>query len=379
MIATEYKLFSRDTKGKVRVWWMDQQGERYRTNSGLQDGEIVTSEWTVAEAKNAGKKNETSSISQATKEVEAKYKKQLKSGYFKSIKDIDRKTFVEPMLAKQYKDYKEDIDFSKGQWVLQVKLNGNRCIATKDGLFTRTGETYTSVPHISKSLESFFNSNPDAILDGELYNYDLRQQLNELSKLVRKTVHLTPEDFAQSKKLIQYYIYDGYGFNGMDESVSYDKRKKWIDDNLSKCNECIKVLKYQSIFNKDSFNKFYQTYINDGEEGGILRNALGGYEHKRSKNLLKIKPEDDAEFKIIDIQEGNGNWAGKAKIISVKMSNGEVFDATFKGSMEDAAICLKEKSKWIGKTVTINYFGLTGLGTPNYAQFNYRNCIKGDR
>jgi DNA ligase-1 len=379
MIATEYKLFSRDTKGKVRVWWMDQQRERYRTNSGLQDGEIVTSEWTVAEAKNAGKKNETSSISQATKEVEAKYKKQLKSGYFKSIKDIDRKTFVEPMLAKQYKDYKEDIDFSKGQWVLQVKLNGNRCIATKDGLFTRTGETYTSVPHISKSLESFFNSNPDAILDGELYNYDLRQQLNELSKLVRKTVHLTPEDFAQSKKLIQYYIYDGYGFNGMDESVSYDKRKKWIDDNLSKCNECIKVLKYQSIFNKDSFNKFYQTYINDGEEGGILRNTLGGYEHKRSKNLLKIKPEDDAEFKIIDIQEGNGNWAGKAKIISVKMSNGEVFDATFKGSMEDAAICLKEKSKWIGKTVTINYFGLTGLGTPNYAQFNYRNCIKGDR
>jgi len=379
MIATAYRLFSRDSKGKIRVWWMEQLGEKYRTNSGVEGGEIVTSEWSTAESKNEGKKNSTSSIQQAAKEIDAKYKKQLKSGYFKDIKDVDQKFFIEPMLAKHYTAYKDEIDFSSGQWVLQIKLNGNRCIATKEGLFTRTGEKYVSVPHISKALENVFKKHPDAVLDGELYNYDMRQQLNELSKLVRKTVHITNEDYELSRKAVQYYIYDGYGFNGMSESVSYDKRKGWIDDNLRKINGCIEVLKNQSIFNADQFNRYYQTYINDGEEGGILRNALGGYEHKRSKNLLKVKPEDDAEFTIREIAEGNGNWKNKAKIITVKGDKGLIFDATFKGSMEDATQCLKEKAKWIGRKVTINYFGFTGLGTPNYAQFNYRNCIKGDR
>ena len=29
-----------------------------------------------------------------------------------------------------------------------------------------------------------------------------------------------------------------------------------------------------------------------------------GYEHKRSKNLLKVKPEDSEEAMILDIKEG---------------------------------------------------------------------------
>jgi hypothetical protein len=54
-------------------------------------------------------------------------------------------------------------------------------------------------------------------------------------------------------------------------------------------------------------------------------------------------------------------------------------NASFKGSRENALICLKEKHKWIGQKVTIYYNGLTGLGIPNFAQFDYNNSIKGDR
>jgi ATP-dependent DNA ligase len=100
------------------------------------------------------------------------------------------------------------------------------------------------------------------------------------------------------------------------------------------------------------------------------------YVHKRDKNLLKYKPMQDAEFKILDIKEGQGNWSGKAKIITVEMDNGKVFDAVFKGSMEEAAKCLRDKNDWIGKTVTIYFFGYTGLNCPQYAQFDYNNCIK---
>ncbi len=127
---------------------------------------------------------------------------------------------------------------------------------------------------------------------------------------------------------------------------------------------------------QEELESFYAELTADGQEGIILRNILGPYEQKRSAHLLKMKPEDDAEAVITDIQPGNGNWAGKAKVISLRMPDGREFNGTFKGTMPDAIEMLENASLWIGKTVTFTYNGLTGLGIPNYAQVNYRNCIK---
>jgi len=124
---------------------MEQSGNKYRTVSGLSDGEKVTSEWSHAEAKNVGRSNETTSIEQATAEIEAKYKKQLKTGYHTNVKDVDVSSYVEPMLAQPLHKLSKQPDFSKEKWGMQCKFNGNRCIATKDGLFTRKGEKYMSV------------------------------------------------------------------------------------------------------------------------------------------------------------------------------------------------------------------------------------------
>jgi hypothetical protein len=82
----------------------------------------------------------------------------------------------------------------------------------------------------------------------------------------------------------------------------------------------------------------------------------------------------------VDINEGTGNWSGKAKIISLRSVDGKLtFDASFKGTMEQAEQVLRDKDKWLDKVVTICYNGLTGLGTPQFAQFDINNCIKGDR
>lgn len=44
-----------------------------------------------------------------------------------------------------------------------------RCVATKNGLFTRKGEKYISVPHIEEALKPFFDKHPESVLDGELF------------------------------------------------------------------------------------------------------------------------------------------------------------------------------------------------------------------
>ena len=364
-------LYNRDTTGKIRVWWMEQEGDKHRTHSGVQGGQVTVSGWTVAKGKNEGKKNATTGDEQAAKEIQARYKKQLKSGYFESIHDIDSFLYVQPMLAKLYTDFCNRADFWDTSWGIQTKLNGHRCVITQDGMRTRTGEKYHSCPHIMQQLDPFFSKYPDAVLDGELFNMDLREKLNEFSKLVRKTVDVTKEDLAKSEEHITYYIYDGYGFDGYDQSVVYQERHSWMLSHLPTTTKT-DILVYHPVSNPEDINSHYARLLEQRHEGAILRNLSGAYENKRSKNLLKVKPEDDAEFKILAVHEGNGNWAGTGKTITLEMGD-RTFDATFKGSMEQGKEFLKNKEEWIGKIVTIKYNGLTGLGVPNFAQFDWNN------
>lgn len=377
----EYKkLYSRDSKGKIRIWWLEQFDGKYRTHAGVQDGKIVTSEWTQAEGKNVGRANETTPTEQATSEIESQYIKQEKQGYHSDLKNVDKGcAYIEPILAKKYVDYIDNVDFSRKEWGMQNKFNGVCCLTSKNGCYSRKGEKFLSIPHIEKALESFFKKFPDAVLHGEIFNDEYREQLNEIVKLCRKTVHITDKDFEQSKKLIKYYIYDGYCKSaGVGEDISYTKRKEWIDNNvIGKYDHCEEV-KTTIINSKEHLDEFFGERIERGDEGVILRRMNMKYVHKRDKNLLKYKPTNDEEMTIIDIKEGSGNWSGKAKIITLKTKDGKVFDGTFKGSMENAATCLKEKKQWIGKSVTIFFNGYTGLGCPQYAQFDYNNCLRAD-
>lgn len=369
-------LYCRDVSGRVRVWWMAHlEGEgKYCTFSGLLDGEKVQSEFTQAEGKNIGKKNETSADKQALKEIEAKYKKQLKTGYFESIDEIDNALRGPvPMLAKSYKDYKEKVDANISEWFVQCKLNGFRCLAKKDGLYTRTGERYVSVPHIEEALAEFFEKNPEAVLDGELFNNEYRQKLSVISELLRKTTHITPEDLDLSKKFIKFYIYDGYK-NQQDKSNSYEDRIGWINSIAGIIQYTMPVTTYY-IFSTEQLNKIYLKYVSDGQEGVMLRYKKSSYEEKRSKYLLKYKPLDDAEGKVIAIHEGTGNWAGIAKSATIEW-DGKVFDATFKGDQEVLRDLLRHPEKIINQSRTFIYNGLTTYGIPNYARIDIDNCIK---
>lgn len=371
-LTTYPTLFSRTSSGDIQIWYMQQNGSAYRMCSGREDGKIVESAWTTVKGKNNGRANETTAEQQCQKDINARYKKQLKSGYFAEKSEIDNVTFFEPMLAKNFKNERKNINWSEGVAV-QNKYNGGRLIATAKGLFTRTGEPYVSIPHIQATLAPFFAMWPNAVLDGEVFNNDLREQLNEQMSIIRKTVNVTEADLQISEKLIRYYVYDGFGCGACSED-GYIKRKEALDKAL-KGIKYIEHVPTQIVYNEADFLKIYNSFLADKQEGAIIRLLNKPYINGRSKYLIKYKPMDDAEFELLDVTEGSGNWAGRARIISLRMDNGKTFDADFKGKMEQAEKFLKEKDKWIGKKVTIYYFGFTGLGTPNYAKLDYNNFI----
>jgi DNA ligase 1 len=363
------KLYKKDSKNKIRVWYVEQNIDKYRYYSGLDDGRLVSTDWTIAIPKNEGRSNSTSSEQQALLEIESEYRKKIKKGYVYDIADINKKKF-QCTLAKEYVKFADKIDLSSRIWAGQIKFNGCRCILTKDGAFSRTGEKILTVPHIINEHRTFFENNPDAVLDGELFNYDLREKLNELMRIVRKTVHISYNDLEKSKEVVKYYIYDGF-LNEDDANNQYVNRYDRLRHSISKLKYTVPV-EYTILATDEDLNIFYSEQLVDKQEGMMLRNIESTYERKRSKNLLKYKPVDDDEAIILKIHEGNGDWNNTAKTATLLWKN-KKFPATFLGSIPYLKAVFEDQHKYINNTIKFKHNGLTGLGTPNFARIDLEN------
>ena len=111
---------------------------------------------------------------------------------------------IKPMLAHKFNIKR--VDYSKPVYI-QPKLDGVRCLFTKNGAFSRTGKQFMNVAHIHLELIPFFKDNPDVVLDGELYNHELKHDFEKIISLVRKQKP-TADDRLEAKNLMQYHLYD---------------------------------------------------------------------------------------------------------------------------------------------------------------------------
>jgi DNA ligase-1 len=342
--------------GKVQEWTIEVVGNKYRTISGQTDGKKVTNEWTVVYGKNEGRANATTDKEQCMKEAVAKRTKKLESGYFENIKHIHKQQYFEPMLAAKWEDYKNKVEYPLYS---QPKLDGIRCIVTKDGMFSRNGKAIISAPHIRESLDKFFTHNPDLILDGELYADKFANDFNAIVSLVKKTKP-TADDLKESAKNIEYHIYD---IPSVDET--FDGRLEALNELVQYFPKCVKLVETHIADSEDEVMELYGEYVDKGFEGQMLR-LNGRYENKRSKFLLKHKSFVDEEYTIIDIVEGEGNRTGTAGYFVFETAEGKSFKSNVKGTWEETAEMLKNKKKLIGKLATVKYFNLTPDGIPRF-------------
>ena len=352
-------IYKKTKTGATQEWTIEVVGNKYRTHSGQVGGAITTNEWTVVYGKNVGKVNGTTDSEQALKEAEAKRTKKLESGYFENINHINKTQYFEPMLAAKWEDYKDKIQYPIFS---QPKLDGIRCIVTKDGMFSRNGKPIISAPHIRESLSEVFEVYPDMILDGELYADKFANDFNKIVSLVKKTKP-TDADLKESKKNIQYWIYDL-----PDNDIQFGDRCDRLHD-LFKAFEsfskhCIEV-ETTLCMSEDDVIDLYEGYVDAGFEGQMLR-MNSKYENKRSKSLLKHKSFVDEEYIIKDICEGEGNRTGTAGYMVFETADGKPFKSNVKGTWEETAEMLKNKKKLIGKQATIKYFNLTPDGIPRF-------------
>jgi DNA ligase-1 len=353
-------IYKKTKTGKVQEWTIEVKGNQYRTISGQTDGEKITNKWTDCDIKNEGRSNATTPEEQAIKEAEAKRKKKLESGYFESIKDINKVQYFEPMLAQKYEDH--EINYPVYS---QPKLDGIRCIVTKDGMFSRNGKKIISAPHIRQNLDLFFKDYPNAILDGELYCDKFANDFNKICSLVKRTKP-TDTELEESADSIQYWVYDAPKIGLLNEKDLFYERYELVADALSKRKyTSIVVVTTLKVSKEEELTQAYEMYMEQGYEGQMVR-LNRPYENKRSKFLLKRKEFMDAEFSIVDVVEGEGNRKGTAGYMTFKNKSGRAFKSNIKGDFEYLAKLLKDKNKIIGKKATIKFFNYTPDEVPRF-------------
>jgi len=276
-----------------------------------------------------------------------------------------------PMLAQTYNQ--TPIDFGQNVYQ-QPKLDGVRCIFTKDGAFSRTGKRFMNVRHIEQALDYIWKHMPGLILDGELYNHDLRNNFEKIISLVRKQKP-THEDRLDAYNLVQFHVYDmafahWWVFGNDHMNWRYKKRMKWLHKQFDHYNEgwegpingeggrMIQVVKTCNLVTPAMIKVMHQFFLDQGYEGSVIR-LNERYERKRSKNLLKIKDFQDAEATIIDWVEGKGKRKGTIGKFMAEDPEGIQFGMPVMDKFKKLQRNFKKMQKWVGKVATFTYFERT--------------------
>ena len=275
-----------------------------------------------------------------------------------------------PMLAHPVSD--RPVDYDAGPVFIQPKLDGVRCLIQYDNskvtAYSRTGKEWKNIDHILFNLKPFFQLNPDVVLDGELYNHDLKDDFEKIISCVRKTKP-TDEHRAESEKLVQFHCYDV--IKPSPRGMSFSVRDEWIQLNVP-LNFCVKHVDSIPVRSDDDALWQNSRSLKAGYEGSILRtNDI--YQHKRSHNLRKFKQFHDAEAKIIGWVAGKGKRMGTIGKFLAMDDEGVTFGMPVMDKQKYLEENFEKMQGWVGKIATFKYFERTKANSYRHPLFK---CIR---
>ena len=227
-------------------------------------------------------------------------------------------------------------------WSMSEKLNGVFGRWTGSILLSSEGNEYHAPKWFTDQLPV------DVILEGELY-ID-RGMLYKIIGIVRKD---TPIDSEWN--LVGFHVFDAPEIKG-----NFRERLSAAAKILTGC-AVAQTVGLELCESVEHLDQFYSNLINDGSEGVMLHCPNFKYEYRKTHRLLKYKPIDSEEGKIVGYKEGKDKYAGLREAVLCKW-NKIVFKL---GGFNDERYEIPE----VGSLVTFSFHGLTDNGVPLNASF----------
>lgn len=282
-------------------------------------------------------------------------------------------------LADKYQPEKNNILYD-GTWTLQRKLDGVRCIAIIDcctvKFYSREGIEFLTLTNlIPDLLENYKNR----IIDGELcwVDDDGNENFQKIMNVLKK------KDFTIPKNNLRYKIFDvllnDEFYNNTGETYINRQSRRKSDTSV------LNHLPYEIINSINDIERYKQLSLDNNWEGFMLRNGNALYEGKRTKNLLKYKIFQDAEYKVININIGNFNFQSKegSKNIECMTSvsiehKGNIVDVGSGFSIDERLYYKNNPENILNKIITVQYFEETITSKGISLRFPTVKCIHGN-
>ena len=232
---------------------------------------------------------------------------------------------------------------------IQLKMDGTyREIHVADGQVsgkTRSGEEYFN-PVLFKEMENFPNGfyTGELTIEGEsrFTGNGLINSLNPPYEKITFTVwdYLTDEDYLEKSKTPYYSRFESL-------SDIIEKRKS----------ERVKLVPNHEVNSIDEALKYVSDWMEQGLEGGVLKDKNNVFKNGTSGTQLKIKLKVDAEMRITGFTDGTIGTKREGKIGAIQFSNDE---GTIKGqcsgfSDEELDLFTKNKDNLIGKIISVEF------------------------
>lgn len=191
-----------------------------------------------------------------------------------------------PMLAVE-------VDLSKVKYPVSCsgKYDGIRCTVQNGVVFSRSLK-----PIRNKHVQALFGRDCFNDLDGELI---VGSPI--ASDVFQKTTSGVMSFWTEDPIEVSFYVFDY-----LDSEMSYKNRLEYLRGLLI-YNDDVKLVKTYVASNESELLDIYDSFLQAGYEGVMVRSLDKGYKHGRStvnsQHLLKLKPFKDAEAVVIGFEE----------------------------------------------------------------------------
>lgn len=265
-------------------------------------------------------------------------------------------------LAEKFKGNEKKVDFDAGVWWASRKLDGVRCVTIIDNdgeikCYSRGGNEFLTLSVLKTEIKKL--GLKSKVLDGELciMKEDGLEDFQGIIKEIGRKNHTVANPM--------YHVFDLLEldeFVNQAGNVSFVARQIVLNSIVTGI-KYVQVLPQIKIDTKEHFEELVADAIALGYEGIMLRKDVG-YEGKRSKNLLKVKEMQDAEYVVVGINSAVQRIIDCGKEIEEEMLKSVVInhknntvDVGSGFTIEERQFYYKNPTELIGKTITVQYFG----------------------
>ena len=231
------------------------------------------------------------------------------------------------------------------QYLVSEKLDGVRGYWDGKFMYSRSGRQIAVPTWFVKGFPSY-------PLDGELWIK--RGAFEQVSSIVRKS-KVSDKEWAK----VKFMVFDLPG-----ESSVFELRHRKAVKELTDISPYLKVIIQTNLNSFQALDTKLQQVITKNGEGLMLHKKNAFYKSGRSKDIVKLKPFDDAEAKVIGYSPGKGRFSGMMGALVVQNQQGITFNLGTGFTKEQ-----RQSPPQIGSLVTYKYYGLTQKGTPRFASF----------